>query len=69
MAPVRAHRYSPIIDNLASTDESDDMNILQTIRLLALLALVAGSTALIVNMLTKEALEFRALTQVGLYRA
>lgn len=45
------------------------MNILQTIRLLALLAFVAASTAVIVNMLTTEALEMRALTQVGLYRA
>ncbi|MFD2367372.1 hypothetical protein [Pseudoduganella sp. GCM10020061] len=45
------------------------MNILQTIRLLAVLALVIASTALIVNMLTAEALELRALTQIGLYRA
>lgn len=45
------------------------MNILQTIRLLAVLAFVAASTGVIINMLTNEALELRALTQVGLYRA
>lgn len=45
------------------------MNILQTIRLLAVLAFVAASTAVIINMLTTEAFELRALTQIGLYRA
>lgn len=45
------------------------MNILQSLRLLALLAFVAGSTVVIVNALTNEALELRALSQVGLYRA
>ena len=45
------------------------MNILQTIRLLALLAFVAASTVVIINTITTEALELRALTQVGLYRA
>ena len=45
------------------------MNILQTIRLLTLLAFVAASTAVIITTLTTEALELRALTQVGLFRA
>jgi len=44
------------------------MNIRQTIRLLALLVIVGASTAVIINMLTNEALEVRALTQVGLFR-
>lgn len=44
------------------------MNIMQTIRLLALLVIVGVSTAAIINMLTNEALEVRALTQVGLFR-
>lgn len=68
MARARANRYSPTIDNWAFHGDFD-MNILQTIRLLALLAFVAASTVVIINMITTEALELRALTQVGLYRA
>lgn len=68
MAHALGNRYSPIIDNWAIHGDSD-MNILQTIRLLALLAFVAASTVVIINMITTEALELRALTQVGLYRA
>lgn len=68
MAHAWGNRYSPIIDNWAIQGDPD-MNILQTIRLLALLAFVAASTVVIINMITTEALELRALTQVGLYRA
>ncbi|HYE40992.1 MAG TPA: hypothetical protein VEB23_13735 [Ramlibacter sp.] len=58
--PVQCHHRQPACI---------DMNILQTIRLLTLLAFVAASTAVIITTLTTEALELRALTQVGLFRA
>ena len=45
------------------------MQVLTENWIVAVLALVAASTAMIVNMLTSEALELRALTQVGLFRA
>lgn len=45
------------------------MNIKQSLKVLALLALVAASTVVIINTLTTEALDVRSLSQVGLYRA
>ena len=62
-APVQFHhRHWLFMDDM-------EMNIKQSLKLLALLALIAGSTVVIINTLTTEALALRSLSQVGLYRA
>jgi hypothetical protein len=56
------HRHWPCMDDM-------EMNIKQSLKVLAVLALIAASTGVIINTLTTEALELRTLSQVGLYRA